>query len=575
MARSIELARSIRFRWKIHHLFALLWLLSSLAHAAKPEQAAWREARPGDTPQRVLEDFHAGRLENFDPARLRSFPRHRAGSWVVLVPPPRMGSERVLTIQPLVLDAITIHGDGPPQSLKVDSDNTTPGYGRLAWPIPPDDNASAPILLKFEPSERLSAPVAFSVSPVQAFRQQQVHWLILASGSFAIMLAMVLMALCFATTLRDITYVWYAGYIICYVLIQGIQTGFLFQPLGWHGLAAVVLPAGPAVVALAVTFASLFMIRFCELRRHAPLLRIPVMALVSGMPLLVLMRCSGIDLLIDVAQVLLNPLLLIGATLLLVGALVAAVRGSRPAWFFLAGWTPLLLFTGATSAQMGGALPAWSWLNDASLIGGAFEAVVLSLGLADRALRLSHDRDIVRELADHDALTNILNRRAWSERASAMLCNAGNRQLALLFMDLDHFKQLNDNRGHANGDQALAAVATSLTAELRPTDVLGRYGGEEFVALLEGASAEQAMQVATRLCRRVYRLEISCGNDALLSISIGVAVCQRGDDLEALIERADHAMYEAKLHGRNQARLHAETTPPRQPPHLHLVRRRG
>jgi diguanylate cyclase (GGDEF)-like protein len=370
------------------------------------------------------------------------------------------------------------------------------------------------------------------------------------------MLAMVMMALFFSLMLRDITYAWYAGYVVCYALIQGIQTGFVFHPLRWQWLADSSTLVGAVAVALSVAFASLFMMRFCDLRRHARLLQVPVVAVAVGMIQLVLMRCSGIPLLISVAQALLNPLLMIGALLLLVAGVIAALRGSRQAWFFLAGWTPLLLLTALTSAQVNGALPRVDWLNDLSLAGGAFEAVVLSLGLADRALQLRQDRDVVQVLADHDSLTRLLNRRAWTERASAMLAGSQAPSLAVLFLDLDHFKQLNDRHGHNTGDRALVAVATTLSAELRPGDLFGRHGGEEFVAMLDGIDAQEAMQVATRLCRRVHRLEIPVRDEEqLLSVSIGVAMRQHGDSLEALIERADQAMYRAKLRGRNRVCL--------------------
>ncbi|HEY0199928.1 MAG TPA: hypothetical protein VGC19_15555 [Rhodanobacter sp.] len=114
---------------------------------------------------------------------------------------------------------------------------------------------------------------------------------------------------------------------------------------------------GMAAVALSVAFASLFMMRFCELQRYAPLLRVPIMALAVGMVQLVLMRCSHVDLLIELAKLLLNPLLMLGTGLLLLAAIVVAIRGSHLAWFFLADWTPLLLLTATTSAQVDGALP--------------------------------------------------------------------------------------------------------------------------------------------------------------------------------------------------------------------------
>jgi diguanylate cyclase (GGDEF)-like protein len=273
------------------------------------------------------------------------------------------------------------------------------------------------------------------------------------------------------------------------------------------------------------------------------------------MPLIVLLRCTGVDTLVAMAQTLVNPVLILGAVLLLATALATGLRGSRPAWFFLAGWTPLLVLTAMTSAQDTGALPSLDWLNDASIGMGAFEAVVLSLGLADRALTMRHDRDSVRVLADRDALTDILNRRAWTEAANRMLGEAAGagRPVALLFMDLDHFKMLNDLQGHAAGDRALVAVAAVLRDELRPTDLLGRYGGEEFVAMLHDVNQEQALQVATRLCRRVHRLEVPVDrHDLRLSVSVGVAMCSQGDTLESMIERADQAMYYVKLHGRNQ-----------------------
>ena len=561
MERLITISTPGRSRrsW-IGFVLCLLWL--GLAHAASPLNGAWREVSAGDTPQAVLDEYRSGLLQSFNPSLLERFPHGAKGSWIVLAPqPPWDDRERVLTIYPPPLSAVTVYNYDLSQTQTLGLDDfsaPTHGHGRLAWRVPADQAASKPILLKFEPTETLSAPVSFSILPWSEYMQQDAQWLVFASACFAVMLAMVLMAVCFALMLRDITYAWYAGYVVCYAVIQGIQTGFVFHPLEWAWLSGMIVTAGSVAVALSVSFAALFMMRFCELRRYAPLLRVPIVALAIGMIQLVLMRCSHVPLLIEVAQALLNPLLMIGAALLLIAAVVAAARGSRQAWFFLAGWTPLLLLTALTSSQVNGALPQLGWLDDASLAGGAFEAVVLSLGLADRALRLRHDRDIVRVLADHDALTNILNRRAWGERANVLLASETSRPIALLFLDLDHFKLLNDYQGHNTGDRALVAVAKSLLAELRPGDLLGRYGGEEFVALLDGASAQQAMQVATRLCRRVHRLEIPVNKNAqLLSISIGVAMRQDGDDVESLVERADQAMYDAKLNGRNRVSLYA------------------
>lgn len=550
---------STPWRYWRHCVMLLLGCLCVVvARAASPLHGAWRVAQPGDTPYSVMRNFQSELLNRFDPAALQRFPQSPLGVWVVIAPqPPWDNSERVLTIYPPPLTQVQVYAQGQTHRLAIDDFNeTTHGHGRLAWTVPANQPASAPILLKIDTPSPLNAPLSFQLESMASYLHGDARWLAFASASFAVMLAMVLMALCFAVMLHDITYAWYAGYVFCYALIQGIQTGFAFHPLEWQWLADSDMLVGAAAVALSVAFAALFMARFCELKRYAALFHIPVTALALCMILILLMRCSHVELLIQLAQLLLNPVLILGAALLLVAAIVAAIRGSRPAWFFLAGWTPLLLLTAMTSAQLNGALADANWLNDASLAGGAFESLVLSLGMADRALSLRHDRDSARMQADHDALTSVFNRRAWSERARALLSSGEPRPIALLFMDLDHFKLLNDHQGHPTGDSALAEVAKALQSELRPTDLLGRYGGEEFVAMLDGIDQDQAMLLATRLCRRVHRLDIPTSDESmLLTISIGVAMYEQGDDVGSLAERADQAMYAAKLDGRNRVTL--------------------
>jgi diguanylate cyclase (GGDEF)-like protein len=539
-------------RWLIA-ILPLVWLLwFSLLHASagSPLRGAWREVVRGDTPAQILGAFQHNTLKSFNPSMLQLFPRDALGSWVVLQPePPRTGEERVLSIYPAPMGSITLFDDdGEARTLAL-SDFTAPlhGHGRLAFRLTVGRGEAAPILLRFEPSSTVSAPERFELQSMDDYLQDDANWLTFATACFAVMIAMALMALCFALMLRDTTFAWYTGYMLCYVVVQSIETGFLFHPLGMRWLAGSELLIGASATALSVSFASLFISRFCDLSHYAPSLRVPVVALGLAMPLIVLLRCSHIPELVEMARALVNPVLILGALLLLFTTLVAGVRGSRPAWFFLIGWTPLLVLTAMTSAQVTGALPGLDWLNDASIAMGAFEAIVLSLGLADRALTMRHERENVRVLAD---------RRAWSEAANRMLTEATDlgQPIALLFFDLDHFKVLNDRQGHAAGDRALVSVAQVLSNELRPSDLLGRYGGEEFVAMLHGVNQEQAMQVATRLCRRVHRLEIAVDQkELLLSVSIGLAMRSLGDTLETLVERADQAMYYVKLNGRNHA----------------------
>ena len=529
-----------------------------MPQTAAPMEAAWCAARPGDTPAGVLAAFDRGELRAFDPSAMTPLLNPGEAAWVVLRPlPTPLVEERALTIEPPPLTPVTLYARGEPARRLALDDFDAPlhGHGRLAWRVPADGAATAPILLRFEANAAASAPVRFGLQPWADYLRDDAGWLMFASACFAVMLAMAAFALCLALMLRDATFGWYAGYVCCYAAIQGIQTGYVFHPMEWAWLAGTAQVAAPTAALLSLAFAAVFVARFCDLQRFAPALHATTLALALGAPPLVLMRSSHIDALIAPARALHYPMLLIGAVLLLCAGVVAAVRGSRSARYFLLGFTPLLAITVLDSAQANGALPGMDWLDDAALAAGAVQAVVLALGLADRALAMRHDTDVVRELADVDALTRVLNRRALSESLQAAMSCHG-EPLALLFLDLDCFKSLNDSQGHHAGDCALAAVAAALRHELRPQDLLGRHGGEEFLAVLRGVELPQAIHVATRLCRRVHRLEIPVdGRQQLLTVSIGIAIRRADDTVETLVERADHAMYRAKLEGRNRVRV--------------------
>ncbi|WP_272929825.1 GGDEF domain-containing protein [Xanthomonas graminis] len=253
-------------------------------------------------------------------------------------------------------------------------------------------------------------------------------------------------------------------------------------------------------------------------------------------------------------RALVNPLLILGGPLLLGIAVAAAWRGSRYAGLFLLGWTPLLLVIVVGSLQGFGMAAGWTWSDEAALAAGAFEALVLSLGLAERSTSLRRDRDQARQLADLDPLTGLLNRRAWYERVTALKQGARRRRqpLALMFLDVDHFKRLNDRYGHRAGDDGLRALAQALHEELRGDDLIGRYGGEEFVIALPGIDAAQATPIAERIRER-FRAQAALAFPELQpTVSIGVVQLRPGDDANGLVQRADEALYAAKSGGRNR-----------------------
>lgn len=173
--------------------------------------------------------------------------------------------------------------------------------------------------------------------------------------------------------------------------------------------------------------------------------------------------------------------------------------------------------------------------------------------------RLEHQ---LRHLARHDPLTGLLNRAAFTEQVALSLARArrGGSGLGLLFLDLDGFKEINDGCGHEVGDLMLQEVAYRLTKDLRETDVAGRFGGDEFLLLLEGSQQDGGcMAAAERLVGSLREPFHLCGKQHGISVSIGVA--QYPDDgttPEDLLRHADLAMYIAKSGGKDGFRRYGE-----------------
>ena len=170
--------------------------------------------------------------------------------------------------------------------------------------------------------------------------------------------------------------------------------------------------------------------------------------------------------------------------------------------------------------------------------------------------QLRQARDDAERMASIDSLTGLTNRRAFLELAQPSLhyCRRSGLAVAAIVLDLDHFKQINDTRGHAAGDMAIQHAGRLIQSSLRRSDLCCRWGGEEFVMLLPGTSLEEAATVAEKLratiCANPAPLP---GGDYKITASVGVAAGP--DELEPLIDRADAAMFRAKREGRNRVAL--------------------
>ena len=175
------------------------------------------------------------------------------------------------------------------------------------------------------------------------------------------------------------------------------------------------------------------------------------------------------------------------------------------------------------------------------------------------SVRKEKDRqgaELIGELQDlsiRDPLTGLSNRRYFSRAFDDELARISRKEsdLSLIFADLDHFKRVNDSRGHHVGDEVLKATAAHLKACCRPYDVPTRWGGEEFVILLPETDEEEAARIAERI-RASLQKGINPAITFPVTISIGVAQYRPGEALDTLAERADQALYIAKQQGRNR-----------------------
>jgi len=162
----------------------------------------------------------------------------------------------------------------------------------------------------------------------------------------------------------------------------------------------------------------------------------------------------------------------------------------------------------------------------------------------------------IEELAWLDDLTGTLNRRSLMKELNAELAKAGRSgaPLSVAIMDIDWFKAVNDRFGHLAGDEVLKKFPDIVRTMMRSSDKLGRYGGEEFMLILPGASEAAALAIVERLCMVVAAGEWrAISPELLITLSGGVATCRPGDTVEAIIHRADGALYQAKTDGRNRA----------------------
>ncbi|MCB1559837.1 MAG: GGDEF domain-containing protein [Xanthomonadales bacterium] len=456
----------------------------------------------------------------------------------------------------------------------------------FALSLPPGEVVE--VFLRAESQSSMQVPLV--VAPAADFLADRIPGNQALGMYYGVLAALGLYNLILHLSVRDRIFLWYVVYLVSFGILVAVLNGLAFQYL-WPAFP----DFGNRFLIVSIPLALMAMLqfsrRFLETDRHAPrlhrLINWTMLALLAE-SIAALFLSYRTCVLVETASVfIVTPLVLLAA--------FRVLPRYRPARYFLLAWSTLLISLIVYSAVSFGYLPKQPLTEYSVQIGSALEMVLLSFALAYRfnLLKAENERiqsdareqlesrvrartyeldatlkrleDANRRLEDfsrRDGLTNVYNRRHLDHLLQQALTDAHDHAhpLALMLLDVDHFKQINDRHGHLAGDDCLRAVARCCREMLSGSEgTVARYGGEEFVVLLPSTGLDAAQRLAEALRERIERLLINVdGRTIPLTISIGLH-CAAANALplsgKDLIAAADEALYRAKQDGRNRVQL--------------------
>jgi diguanylate cyclase (GGDEF)-like protein len=404
-----------------------------------------------------------------------------------------------------------------------------------------EPNTNRTYYLRFETSGAMNIGLSL-LTPIHAFSKGQQSTILLGIyyGGF---LALILSNFIMFVAVKDKLFLYYLAFALTYGLYFMQQNGFAFKLLwpdypDWNNQSILVL--NTTMMVLALQFSRLIL----DTQKHNP---------IYDKAMLFIIFLSGLNLLLSffvpykILVIFITIISTFTACLLLAVGFVRAISGNVLAIYYMSAWSLFLVGLLAYLLKSFGLLPYNLFTQHAMQVGSWFEMVLLSLALGFRVNEL-------RTHSQEDALTLLANRRELDRNIDAHFSAAinGQEELSVMMIDVDHFKQFNDNFGHAMGDQALKTLGLILKENLRSPMSAYRFGGEEFAVLLPRTSEKRAIEIAERL-REAVKNQSYISQEITISIGVTSRADHRFNSSSELIAAADAALYHAKRSGRNQS----------------------
>jgi two-component system, sensor histidine kinase LadS len=407
------------------------------------------------------------------------------------------------------------------------------------------------VYIRVETADPMVVPITLLSPDASRIRQSQQE---LSYGFvYGFLLALMAYNAILFISLRSSQYLLYSVYLGMFVLMNIAYTGHGFAWL-WPDSVNWQKWSNPILMFLYGVSGLLFAIRFLDLRLYYPRVRKLVLAYcaVSGALLgaAVLLGSQTVALLVSFSFV----FLFTGLMLLL--GIISVRAGQKPAKYFLIAAIAAMVGAVLTTLSTWGFIPHNTWTFRAVEIGMLVDATLLALALAYQLRMGQEERILAERLAQQDPLTGLNNRRAFYDKTGSLWSQAirHGHDTAVMLLDIDLFKQINDVHGHAHGDEVLKVLANKLKQSIRQGDIVARWGGEEFIVFLPETSMQEATALAERLREAIAGMRIPRGTGATaVTASFGIAQLEPGHvTLDALIASADECLYQSKQHGRNR-----------------------